>query len=391
MTRFSISRVWAFARREAIELRTRHGAPGVRGARADPADDRVRLRDFAGRRAPDVRRLGWRPDVGQPQLRRQLPRLASITTRSRRSRATTSSTGACATASCASPWRSRPGSSATWSAAPSRPSTRMSTRPCRSAPKPRAATSRACTTRTSARLRQAKGIPLAAKPMKVEVRALYNQSFESVYAMVPGDIMLLLMLIPSMLTALSVVREKELGSIANFYAAPATKARVPARQAAALCRRLPDPVLHAGGAGGDAVPGADQGQPADPGRSAACIYVLASTGFGLLISVFASTQTAAIFAAAIITHPARRAVLRHVRARVIAQRRCVLVSKIFPSTYFQAISVGTFTKASAGWRCGPASPSWRSSRSSTSRCRSSSSRSRRTEPCKARGTSSISA
>ena len=41
--------------------------------------------------------------------------------------------------------------------------------------------------------------------------------------MVPADIMLLLILIPSMLTALSVVREKELGSIANFYAAPATR------------------------------------------------------------------------------------------------------------------------------------------------------------------------
>jgi ribosome-dependent ATPase len=41
--------------------------------------------------------------------------------------------------------------------------------------------------------------------------------------MVPGNLMLLLMLIPSMLTALSVVREKELGSIANFYAAPRRK------------------------------------------------------------------------------------------------------------------------------------------------------------------------
>ena len=68
------------------------------------------------------------------------------------------------------------------------------------------------------------GPAAAAQPINVETRALYNQSFESVYAMVPGDIMLLLMLIPSMLTALSVVREKELGSIANFYAAPATKA-----------------------------------------------------------------------------------------------------------------------------------------------------------------------
>ena len=51
-------------------------------------------------------------------------------------------------------------------------------------------------------------------------------SVAALFAMVPGDIMLLLMLIPSMLTALSVVREKDLGSIANFYAAPATKAAV---------------------------------------------------------------------------------------------------------------------------------------------------------------------
>ena len=73
------------------------------------------------------------------------------------------------------------------------------------------------------RLRDSKGLPPPSKPIKVEARALYNQAFKSIYAMVPGDIMLLLILIPSMLTALSVVREKELGSIANFYAAPATR------------------------------------------------------------------------------------------------------------------------------------------------------------------------
>ena len=72
-------------------------------------------------------------------------------------------------------------------------------------------------------LRESKGLPPASKPIKVEARALFNQDFKSIYAMVPGDIMLLLILIPSMLTALSVVREKELGSIANFYAAPATR------------------------------------------------------------------------------------------------------------------------------------------------------------------------
>ena len=54
--------------------------------------------------------------------------------------------------------------------------------------------------------------------------------------MVPAVIPLLLMLIPAMLTALSVVREKELGSIVNFYVTPIDAARIPARQAIALCR-----------------------------------------------------------------------------------------------------------------------------------------------------------
>jgi ribosome-dependent ATPase len=162
--------------------------------------------------------------------------------------------------------------------------------------------------------------------------------------MVPGDIMLLLMLIPSMLTALSVVREKELGSIANFYAAPASRTeflfgkQLPymtvaliqfATLVALAVLLFQVPVkgswltLIVGGV----------------------LYVLASTGFGLLLSVFASTQTAAIFAAAII------AILPAVQFSGMFVPVSSLTggawfaAKIFPSTYFQAISVGTFTKA----------------------------------------------
>jgi ribosome-dependent ATPase len=195
-----------------------------------------------------------------------------------------------------------------------------------------------------ARLRQARGLPAVPKTVNFQPRALYNQAFKSIYAMVPGDIMLLLMLIPSMLTALSVVREKELGSIANFYAAPATRLefllgkqlpyfgvaliqfaslvalaillfRVPLKGSAAT--------LLLGGV----------------------IYVLASTGFGLLISVFASTQTAAIFAAAIITIlPAVQFSGMFVPVSSL-KGGAWFAARIFPSTYFQAISVGTFTKA----------------------------------------------
>jgi ribosome-dependent ATPase len=181
-------------------------------------------------------------------------------------------------------------------------------------------------------------------PANIESRTLYNQSFESVYAMVPGDIMLLLMLIPSMLTALSVVREKELGSIANFYAAPATRTEF------LLGKQLPyigvaliqfaTLVLLAVFLFQVPVKGAVLALIAG-----GVIFVLASTGFGLLISVFASTQTAAIFAAAIIT------VLPAVQFSGMFVPTSSLkggawwASQIFPSTYFQAISVGTFTKA----------------------------------------------
>ncbi len=193
-------------------------------------------------------------------------------------------------------------------------------------------------------VRQAQNVGPAAQPVKFEARALYNQAFESVYALVPGDIMLLLMLIPSMLTALSVVREKELGSIANFYAAPATKAEfllgkqlpyvavcmiqfVTLVALAVLLFHVPIkgsiPTLALGGV----------------------LYVLASTGFGLLLSVFCSSQTAAIFAAAIIAIlPAVQFSGMFVPVSSLTGS-AILTAKIFPSTYFQAVSVGTFTKA----------------------------------------------
>jgi len=194
------------------------------------------------------------------------------------------------------------------------------------------------------RLREARGLPPASKPIKFQPRALFNQAFESIYAMVPGDIMLLLMLIPSMLTALSVVREKELGSIANFYAAPATRLEF------LLGKQLPYlgvaliqfAILVALAIFLFRVPLKGSGATLLLGG---VIYVLASTGFGLLISVFATTQTAAIFAAAIITIlPAVQFSGMFVPVSSLT-RGAWFAARIFPSTYFQAISVGTFTKA----------------------------------------------
>jgi ribosome-dependent ATPase len=57
----------------------------------------------------------------------------------------------------------------------------------------------------------------------VETRYRYNPDVKSLPSMVPAVIPLLLLMLPAMLTALAVVREKELGSIINFYVTPTTR------------------------------------------------------------------------------------------------------------------------------------------------------------------------
>ncbi len=60
-------------------------------------------------------------------------------------------------------------------------------------------------------------------PVSIESRFRYNPDVRSLPAMVPAVIPLLLLMMPAMLTALAVVREKELGSIINLYVTPVTR------------------------------------------------------------------------------------------------------------------------------------------------------------------------
>ncbi len=64
-------------------------------------------------------------------------------------------------------------------------------------------------------------LPTAA--ISIETRFRYNPDVRSLPAMVPAVIPLLLLMLPAMLTALAVVREKELGSIINLYVTPVTR------------------------------------------------------------------------------------------------------------------------------------------------------------------------
>jgi len=58
---------------------------------------------------------------------------------------------------------------------------------------------------------------------EVETRYRYNPDVRSLPAMVPAVIPLLLLMIPAVLAALAVVREKELGSVINLYVTPLSR------------------------------------------------------------------------------------------------------------------------------------------------------------------------
>ncbi len=178
----------------------------------------------------------------------------------------------------------------------------------------------------------------------IETRFRYNQHFDSVYAMVPSTMALLLILIPAILMATSVVREKELGSVTNLYVTPVTRLEfllgkqlpyVGVSMLSFVTLLLMTVFLFA-------VPLKGSLAALSLG---ALIYVTATTGYGMFISSFANTQIAALFGTSIVTFmPAMlfSGMLTPVSALTGGAR---LIGGGFPMTYFLRISVGTFTKA----------------------------------------------
>jgi ribosome-dependent ATPase len=178
----------------------------------------------------------------------------------------------------------------------------------------------------------------------IETRYRYNPGVKSLVAMVPAVIPLLLMLIPAMLAVLSVVREKELGSITNFYVTPTTRLEF------LLGKQLPYIVLSflsfllltllAVTVFGVPLKGSFLTLAAG-----ALLYVTAATATGLLISTFMRSQIAAIFGTAVLTIlPAVNfsGMIDPVSSLEGVGR---LIGEIYPTTHFLIIARGTFSKA----------------------------------------------
>ena len=179
---------------------------------------------------------------------------------------------------------------------------------------------------------------------QIAIRYRYNPGVESLIAMVPAVIPLLLMLIPSMLAVLSVVREKELGSIVNFYVTPVTRFEfVIGKQLPYIALAL----LNFGMLTAFAV--FVFGVPLTGSfltlTLAAFLYVIIATGIGLLISSFISSQVAAIFGTALITIIPAVQYSGIIDPVSSLQGMGAYIGQIYPATYFVTIARGTFSKA----------------------------------------------
>ena len=188
------------------------------------------------------------------------------------------------------------------------------------------------------------GVVLNLVPAEIASRYRYNQDFKSIEAMVPAVIPLLLVFIPAILMALGVVREKEFGSITNLYVTPVTRLEF------LIGKQLPYilvSMISFFGLVGLAITVFDVPLKGSFWALSvtALLYVIGTTGLGLLISAFTKTQIAALAATTVII-------------LMIAVNFCGLIDpvsslegvgavigKLFPTTYFLEACRGVFNKA----------------------------------------------
>jgi ribosome-dependent ATPase len=178
----------------------------------------------------------------------------------------------------------------------------------------------------------------------LETRFRYNQDVVSVNAIGPGVMALILVFIPAMLTALGVVREKELGSISNFYSTPLSRLEfLFGKQLPYIAVSLLNLALLV------AINRWLFGVPLKGSvltlAFGGFLYVLATTSLGLLISAFTKTQIAAILGTMILTSLPTIQFSGLIVPRSSLAGGAALMGDLFPAGYFLDVAVGTFTKA----------------------------------------------
>jgi len=182
-----------------------------------------------------------------------------------------------------------------------------------------------------------------AAPVKVQLRYLYNQEIKSIWSIAPCMMMFILLMTPPFLTALGVVREKENGSIYNIYSSTVTRAEFLIGK---LLPYLGISIINVIILWLIAVLVFAAPFKGDPlfFFLASVIYVSCTTGIGLLVSLFARTQVAAMMITVIVT--IIPAVLYSGLLVPIASMDAAsqFEAHLFPAMYYTDIALGSFLK-----------------------------------------------
>ena len=179
--------------------------------------------------------------------------------------------------------------------------------------------------------------------VSVESRVWYNPSLETKNSLVPGLMVISLMFYPALLAALVLAREKERGTVFNLYCSPVSRWEVIIGKAVPYIglaffvyfllfalnlfvfdvRFVGNPfVLTAG----------------------ALLYIAASVGFGLLISVFCSTQVAAMLVTFIALMTPSMLFSGLMTPVSSMEPSAQIISRLIPASYFITMVRGVFLK-----------------------------------------------
>ncbi len=185
------------------------------------------------------------------------------------------------------------------------------------------------------------------QPMRLEVRYLYNQAVRSSWSVAPSLIMLTLMFVPSLLTALVVVREKENGSIYNVYCSTLTRAEFLAGKmipsvAISLVNALilsAIAIYHFGAPfKGDAV----------FYLLSTLVFVICTASIGLLVSTRVRSQNAALMITSIICMVPAIQFSGMIIPIDSLEGGAWVQAHLFPAMFFENIVLGSFLKG-VGW------------------------------------------
>ena len=177
----------------------------------------------------------------------------------------------------------------------------------------------------------------------VEPRFRYNPSFESVYAIGPSSPAMLLLLFPAILMAVSIAREKEIGTITNFYVTPTGRLEF------LVGKQLPYIAIGIINFAILTLVVLLVLQVPLKGSFFALLvgtvlYVASATGFGLLVSSFTRSQVAAVFTTAILSMLPTMQFSGLIQPVSTLEGGGRIIGSLWPTTYYMHMSVGAYTK-----------------------------------------------